>query len=282
MSDKVIITAALTGAVTPKEKNPNIPLNPEEIAEDAYKCWKAGASVVHIHTRHEDGKGAMNTKAFKEIVERIRDYKDCDVVINCTSSGASGEHPATDEERYLHHATVHGIEMGSYDAGSFNWMPGSVFMNSPQFLEKLGDLYMEKGIKPEIEIFDAGMLGIANYFVKQGHLPTPCHFQFCLGVLGGMPATVENLVYLVNHIPEGSTWSAFGVGAQHLPIMYAALALGGNIRVGLEDNVYMSRGVKASNVALVERAVKAVELFGKKPATPAEAREILGIPQLVR
>lgn len=282
MSDKVIITAALTGAVTPKEKNPNIPLYPEEIAKDAYECWKAGASIVHIHTRHEDGKGAMNTKAFGEIVKLIREYKDCDVVINCTSSGASFEHPATDEERYLHHATVPGIEMGSYDAGTFNWMPSGVFMNSPEFLEKLGDLYMQKGIKPEIEIFDSGMLGIANYFVKKGHLSSPCHYQFCLGVLGGMPATVENLVYLVNHIPEGSTWSAFGVGAQHLPIMYAALALGGNIRVGLEDNVYMSKGVPASNVALVERAVKAVETFGKRPATPAEAREILGIPQLVR
>lgn len=282
MSDKVIITAALTGAVTPKEKNPNIPLYPEEIAKDAYECWKAGASIVHIHTRHEDGKGAMNTKAFGEIVKLIREYKDCDVVINCTSSGASFEHPATDEQRYLHHATVPGIEMGSYDAGTFNWMPSGVFMNSPEFLEKLGDLYMQKGIKPEIEIFDSGMLGIANYFVKKGHLSSPCHYQFCLGVLGGMPATVENLVYLVNHIPEGSTWSAFGVGAQHLPIMYAALALGGNIRVGLEDNVYMSKGVPASNVALVERAVKAVETFGKKPATPAEAREILGIPQLVR
>ena len=176
--------------------------------------------------------------------------------------------------------TVDGIEMGSYDAGSFNWMPGGVFENSPQFLEKLGDVYMERGIKPEIEIFDSGMLGVANYFVEKGHLPTPLHFQFCLGVLGAMPATVENLQYLVSKIPEGSTWSAFGVGKQHLPIMYAALALGGNIRVGLEDNVYYSKGVPATNVMLVERAVKAVEVFGKKPATPAEAREILGIPPL--
>ena len=282
MSDKVIITSALTGAVTPKEKNPNIPLYPEEIAQCAYNCWKAGASVVHIHTRHEDGFGAMNTAAFKEIVERIRAFKDCDVIINCTSSGASWEHPATDEERFLHHATVDGIEMGSYDAGSFNWMPASVFENSPAFLEKLAKVYMDRGIKAEYEIFDTGMLGIVNYYVKKGLLPTPCHYQFCLGVLGGMPATVENLVYLVNHIPEGSTWSAFGVGVNHLPILYAALALGGNIRVGLEDNVYMSRGVPASNEGLVERAVKAVELFGKKVATPAEAREILGIKPLVR
>ena len=178
--------------------------------------------------RADDGLGAMDKEKFRETIRLIRSHKDCDVIINCTSSGASPEHPATDDERMAHHRELSGIEMGSYDAGSFNWMPGGVFVNSPQFLEKLGDLYMEKGIKPELEIFDAGMLGVANYFVKKGHLPTPCHYQFCLGVLGGMPATVENLLYLVQHIPAGSTWSAFGVGKGHLPILFASLALDGH------------------------------------------------------
>ena len=283
--NKVIITAALTGSVTPTGYD--IPETPEQIAQAAYECWKLGAAVVHIHTRADDGLGAMNTAAFAEIVKRIRAYGDCDVVINCTSSGISPEHPATDEERYLHHLTVPGIEMGSYDAGSFNWLPTGVFLNTPEFLEKLGDVYMERGIKPEIEIFDAGMLGVADYFVKKGHLSTPCHYQFCLGVLGGMPATVENLLYLKNHIPEGSTWSAFGVGAGHMPILYAAIALGGHIRVGMEDNVVYGKDengkkIMATNQMLVQRAVEAVRLFGKQPATPAEAREILGIPQLVR
>ena len=277
--EKVIITAALTGAVTPKEKNASIPLTPEEIAEDAYACWKAGAAVVHLHMRNDEGIGCMDEKKFEETIKLIRAKKDCDVIINCTSSG-DNTGTATNETRMLHMKNVDGIEMGSYDAGSFNWMPGGVFENSPEFLEKLGDVYIERGIKPEIEIFDAGMLGVTNYFVQKGHLPTPLHFQFCLGVLGAMPATVENLQYLVSKIPKGSTWSAFGVGKQHLPIMYAALALGGNIRVGLEDNVYYSKGVPATNVMLVERAVKAVEVFGKKPATPAEAREILGISPL--
>ena len=285
MSKKTIITAALTGAITPPGYN--IPDTPERIIKDAYDCWKAGAAVVHIHTRADDGLGAMNTAAFKEIVEGIRSYKDCDVVINCTSSGATPAHPATDKERYLHHMIVPGIEMGSYDSGSFNWMPSGVFMNSPQFLQELGDAYMEKGIKPEIEIFDTGMLNIAEYFVKKGHLSSPCHFQFCLGVGGGMPATVENLLYLKNHIPEGSTWSAFGVGAGHLPILYAALALGGHVRVGLEDNVIYGKDsegnkIMATNVMLVERAVNAVKTFGNEPATPAEAREILGIKPLSR
>ena len=285
MAKKTIITAALTGAITPPGYN--IPDTPEKIIKDAYACWKAGAAVVHIHTRGDDGLGAMNTAAFKEIVEGIRSYKDCDVVINCTSSGATPAHPATDKERYLHHMTVPGIEMGSYDSGSFNWMPSGVFVNSPQFLQELGDAYIEKGIKPEIEIFDTGMLNVAEYFVKKGHLSSPCHFQFCLGVGGGMPATVENLLYLKNHIPEGSTWSAFGVGTGHLPIMYASLALGGHIRVGLEDNVVYGKDaegnkIMATNVMLVERAVNAVKTFGNEPATPAEAREILGIKPLVR
>lgn len=279
MSEPVIITAALTGAVTPKEKNASIPLTPGEIAEDAYACWKAGAAIVHLHMRNEEGIGCMDAEKFAETIRLLRAKKDCDVIINCTSSG-DNTGTATNETRMLHMKTVDGIEMGSYDAGSFNWMPGGVFENSPQFLQALGDVYIERGIKPEVEIFDSGMLGVANYFVEQGHLPTPIHYQFCLGVLGGMPATVENLQYLVNKIPQGSTWSAFGVGRQHLPILFAALALGGNIRVGLEDNVYYSKGVPATNVMLVERAVQAVKVFGKEPATPDQARKILGIPSL--
>lgn len=281
MSEPVIITAALTGAVTPKEKNASIPLTPAEIAADAYACWKAGAAIVHLHMRNDEGIGCMDEKKFAETIKLLRAYEDCDVIINCTSSG-DNTGTATNETRMLHMQTVDGIEMGSYDAGSFNWMPGGVFENSPQFLEKLGDVYIERGIKPEVEIFDSGMLGVTDYFVKKGHLPTPVHYQFCLGVLGAMPATVENLLYLVNKIPAGSTWSAFGVGVNHLPIMYAALALGGNIRVGLEDNVYYSKGVPATNVMLVERAVEAIKIFGKRPATPAEARKILGIPELKR
>lgn len=280
---KTIITAALTGAVTPAGYN--IPQTPEEIAADAYECWKHGAAVVHLHMRADDGKGTMDREKFYETVKLIRAHEDCDVIINCTSSGWTVEHPATDEQRYEHHMTVPGIEMGSYDAGTFNWMPSAVFMNSPQFLEKLGTAYMEKGIKPEIEIFDAGMLGITDYFVKKGKLSSPCHYQFCLGVLGGMPATVENLHYLVNKIPAGSTWSAFGIGKGHMPILYSALALGGHIRVGLEDNVVYGvdaegNKIMATNVMLVDRAVKAVENFGNQVATPAEAREILGIPQV--
>ena len=278
LKNKTIITVATTGAWPTKANNPNVPMTPEEISEDVYACWKAGAAIAHLHMRDDEGHGTMDKEKFRETIKLIRSHKDCDVIINCTSSGASPEHPATDDERMAHHRELPGIEMGSYDAGSFNWMPGGVFVNSPQFLQKLGDLYMEKGIKPELEIFDAGMLGVASYFVKKGHLSTPCHYQFCLGVLGGMPATVENLLYLVQHIPAGSTWSAFGVGKGHLPILFASLALGGHIRVGMEDNVMYAKGVLAeSNVQFVERARRVIEEYGKQVATPAEAREILSL-----
>ena len=276
LNNKVIITAALTGAVTPAGYN--IPETPEQIADAAYECWKLGAAVVHIHTRADDGLGAMNTQAFAEIVQRIRAHEDCDVVINCTSSGASPEHPATDDERMAHHRELSGIEMGSYDAGSFNWMPGGVFMNSPQFLEKLGDAYMKKGIKPEIEIFDAGMIYNTIYYMKKGVLKAPCHYQIVLGCAGGMTNTVENLVYLKNLLPEGSTWAACGISSGHMPIMMATIAMGGHLRVGLEDNLYMDKGVLAkSNVELVERAVKLLELNNLEPATPDEARKILSL-----
>lgn len=285
LKNKVIVTAALTGALTPKGYK--IPETPEAIAEEAYRCWKAGAAIVHIHTRAADGLGAMVTEDFEEIVKRIRAYEDCDVIINCTSSGATPAHPATDEERFKHHILIPEIEMGSVDAGSMNFTPLTVFENSPEFLTKLLKAYNEHDVKPEFEIFDPGMITNVNYYVKQGLIKAPMHFQFCLGIVGGMPATVENLEYLTRHIPEGSTWSAFGIGAGHMPILYSAIALGGHIRVGLEDNVVFGfdeegNKILATNEMLVKRAVDAVNVYGKQPATAAEAREILGLKPLVR
>lgn len=283
---KTIITAALTGAVTPAGYH--IPETPEQIAKDAYEVWKLGAAVVHLHMRDDQGMGVMDKEKFAETIRLIRSYEDCDVIINCTSSGdnrVSGGDEAGNKKRMEHHRELSGIEMGSYDAGSFNWMPGGVFMNTPQFLQELGQVYLDRGIKPEIEIFDSGMLGVTEYYVKKGFLPQTNHYQFCLGVLGAMPATVDNLLYLKGRIPEGSTWSAFGVGAGHLPILFATLALGGHIRVGLEDNVILGKDsdgnkILASNSMLVERAVAAVKAFGNQPATAAEARQMLGIPAL--
>lgn len=276
---KTIITAALTGAMTPKELNENIPLTPEEIAEDAYKCWKAGAAMVHIHVRNEEGHGEMLKEKFDEVIRLIRAHEDCDVIINCTTAG---EPYAPDEKRLAHVRNSEGIEMASYDAGSFNWMPAGIHENSPKFLEELGNICKERGIKPEYEIFDTGMMGVVDYYVGKGNLKTPGHYCFVLGVKGAMDASVENLMFLKSKLPEGSTWSAFGIGKGAMPILYATIALGGNVRVGLEDNVYYSHGVKATNVQLVERAAEAIRIFGNEVATPAEAREIMGLPQLER
>ncbi|SMC81842.1 3-keto-5-aminohexanoate cleavage protein [Papillibacter cinnamivorans] len=279
LENKVIITAALTGAVTPKSISPNTPITPEEIAEDAYKCWKAGAAIVHLHMRTDDGIGTMDKERFKKTVSLIRAKTDCDIVVNCTTSG---DNNATDETRMAHIKEIPAIELASYDAGTFNWMPSFVFYNTPQFLTKLGTTMQEYDVKPEVEIFDMGMLNNAKYYLGNGVLKSPMYCQLVMGVGGAMEATVENLLYLVNHLPKDTVWSAFGIGTAHLPIMYAALALGGHIRVGLEDNVYFSKGVKASNPQLVDRAVQAITTFGKEPATPAEARQILGLKPLVR
>ena len=271
IKDKVIISAALTGALTPKSLNADIPITPEEIAEDAYRCWQAGAAIVHLHMRDDKGLGTMNKERFKRTVDLIKAHEDCDVVINCTTSG---DHRASDDERMAHLSSVR-PEIASYDSGSFNWMPDGVFINSPQFLQRLGLAMKELGIKPELEIFDSGFMGTAEYYLKHDVLVAPLHFQFVLGVLVGMDATVENLAFLKSKMPDGSTWSAFGIGKDHLKILYATLALGGHVRVGLEDNIYYSKGVPATNVSLVQRAVRVIKEFGKEPATPDDARELL-------
>lgn len=269
--NKTIISASLTGAVTPKSINPNIPLTPKEIANDAYECWKAGAAVVHLHMRDKNGIGTMDKELFKETVALIKDK--CDVVINLTTSG---DHLASDEERMAHIVEIK-PEMASFDAGSFNWMPAGIFSNTPQFLEKLGKTMIENNIKPELEIFDLGMINTTIYYMKKGIIASPPHYQFVLGVLGAAPATVDNLVLFKNSIPSDATWSAFGIGKAHLPILYATIALGGNVRVGLEDNVYYSKDRLASNVELVERAVRLIKEANKEVASPDEARQILGL-----
>ena len=293
---KTIITAALTGAVTPAGYD--IPETPEQIAKCAYECWKAGASIVHLHMRDENGAGIMDPVKFYETIKAIRAYKDCDVIVNCTSSGdnrVSDDSPYGNAMRMLHHKNVPGIEMGTFDASSFNWgIPGGVFHNSPKMLCDLGTLYQEKNIKPEFEVFDFGALRAIGIYWKKGFVKAPLHFQFCLGVVGGMDATPRSLQILLDEmhalqatgdLPEECTWSAFGIGKGHLPVMFAALANGGSVRVGMEDNVVYGRDkdgkkIMATNLMLVERAANAIKAMGNEIATPAEAREMLKLAPL--
>ncbi|MBO5521438.1 MAG: 3-keto-5-aminohexanoate cleavage protein [Eubacterium sp.] len=278
MAKKTIITAAVTGAWPKKENNPNVPMTPSEIADDVYACWKAGAAIAHLHMRDDDGNGTMDEKKFTETVELIRGrYPDCNIILNLTTSGAL---VASDEERYAHVIKLK-PEMASYDCGSMNWLNYTVFLNSPKFLEKCGTLFQELNVKPEIEAFDPGMIGNAAYYLKKGILKAPLHFQFCMGCANGIPGSVKNLVFMketMDQLCPGSTWSTFGVGHSAMEIMYAAVAMGGHIRVGMEDNVMYAKGVLAdSNAQFVERAVRVIREFGNEPATPDEAREILSL-----
>lgn len=269
---KTIITVATTGAWPTKKDNPAIPMTPMEIAEDVYQCWNAGAAIAHIHMRDDEGKGTMNAGKFIETVKLIREK--CDIVVNCTTSG---DLEATDETRQAHLRAIK-PEMASYDCGSMNWLHSSLFINHPKFLEELGRTMLENDIKPEIEIFDAGMVYNSFYYQRMGVLKAPLHYQFVLGAAGGTAATVENLIYLKSLIPADATWSALGIGKGHIPIMLTTIALGGHVRVGMEDNVYFAPKVLAKNNAqFVERAVDLVRLSGNEVAGPDDARAILGL-----
>lgn len=272
LDNKVILTVATTGAWPTKKDTPNIPLQPEEIANDILDCYNAGASIAHIHVRNDENKASMSFEKFNQTVKLVREK--CDIVVNLTTSGGIG---LSDDVRIKPFSELK-PEIASFDCGTMNWQHTTVFENSPSFLEKLGTAMQEAKVKPEIEIFDAGMVYNALYYLKKGFLKAPLHFQFVLGVPGGMTATVENLVFLKSLIPTDCTWGALGIGKMHLPIMYAALALGGHLRVGMEDNIYYGNKILAdSNRQFVERTKRIVAEMGKEIATPQEAREILGL-----
>lgn len=208
LSRKRVISVAITGSWPTKEDNPNLPITPQEIADDVYESWKAGAAIAHIHVRNDDGTPSNDFAKFKETVDLIRAKKDCDICINLTSSGNVG---LGDEER-IYPLQQLLPEMASYDAGTMNWQHRTIFENHPRFLEKLGLALQESNIKPEIEIFHGGMVYNALYYLEKGILKAPLHFQFVLGAAGGLASTIENLVYLKSLIPEGSTWAACGIG----------------------------------------------------------------------
>ena len=280
MAKKTIITAAVTGAWPKKENNPNVPMTPQEIADDVYACWKAGAAIAHLHMRDDEGNGTMDTAKFEETVNLIHTkYPDCDIILNLTTSG---DIHADDEIRVAHVKKLK-PEMASYDCGSMNWLNSGLFINSPKFLTDCGLLFQELGVKPEIEAFDPGMIGNAAYYIKKGVLKTPVHFQFCMGCANGIAGSMKNLIFMKETADElvgkgNYTWSCFGVGHSAMEMLYGAVALGGGIRVGMEDNVMYAKGQLAeSNVQFVERAARVIREYGNEVATPAEAREMLGL-----
>jgi 3-keto-5-aminohexanoate cleavage enzyme len=272
--EKMIITVGITGSRITRQQTPYIPITPEEIAQSGIEAWKAGASVLHIHVRDPQTLlGTQDLNLFKEVVDRIRN--ETDAVLCLTTSGIPGRNlPIEDRLQPL----VLKPELVSFDAGSINMGP-NVFLNSPEFLEALAKATLAQGIKPELEVFEGGMVYTCLQFLKKGWLKPPLHFQFVLGTQWGMPATVKALLFMQEIIPPGSTWSVIGIGAGQLPMALMGMIMNGHVRVGLEDNIYYSKGILAQSIAqLVERVVRIAQEYGREVASPAEARKILGVP----
>ncbi len=271
--DKLIITAAITGSRMTRDVAPYIPITPDEIAQSAIECWDAGAAIVHIHVRDpKTGLGTQDLDVFRQVVERLRERTD--LLLCLTTSGIPGRNLAIEERLKPLELEP---ELASFDAGSIN-LGGSAFINTPEFLEAAAESMKEKGVKPELEIFDVGMMVTCLRMRDQGYLEEPLHFQFVLGTPWGSPATPKSFLHLYEHLPEDATWSIIGIGKGHLPMAMMGLILGGHIRVGMEDNIYYERGVLAkSNAEFVERIVRIAKEYGRETATPREAREILGL-----
>lgn len=272
--DKLIITAAICGAEVTKEQNPAVPYTVEEIVREAKSAVDAGAAIVHLHVRFDDGTPTQNAARFQECEEAI--YKACPNVILIPSTG--GAVGMTPDERLQSTDTNPLPEMATLDCGTCNF-GDEIFDNTMPTMRAFGKRMLERGIKPEYECFEMGHIDTILNMARKGEVPAaPMQFNFVLGVPGCTPATVANLCWMVNAIPAGSTWTATGIGRHAFPIAAAAIAMGGNVRVGFEDNLYLSRGVLAqSNGELVAKVVRLAKELGREVATSDEARQILGL-----
>ncbi|BDG06336.1 BKACE family enzyme [Anaeromyxobacter oryzae] len=271
MGEKVIVTAAVVGAEVTRAQSPAVPYTPEEIARAAVDAARAGAAVVHLHARWPDGRPSQEGAHFREIIDRIRDAG-CGVVVQCSTGGAVG---MSIDERLG--SLVPGAEMGTLNLGTMNF-GDEVFVNTRPDLVRVAGRLREQRLVPECEVYDAGMLDTLRWLLEKRHLAQPYHVQFVLGVPGGMSASERNLRFLLEGLPEPTHWSVAGVGRFQLPMAELALRLGGHVRVGLEDNLFVSKGVLArGSDELVSLAVELAGRAGRIPATPDEARRLLGI-----
>jgi uncharacterized protein (DUF849 family) len=286
--DKVIITVAVTGSGPTREQNPALPITPEEIAHSAYECYNEGAAIVHVHVRDpQTGKRSMAFEHYAEVVERLR--AKCNMIINL-STGAGGQlvigpdnQPRLDQsfmanpEKRVEHVLKLRPEMCSLDIGSANSRTG-VFVNAEVVIDKMAEFIKKSGVKPEVEIFDFGHLQIAYRLMNLGLLEKNAHFQLCMGTRMGVPATPQDAVHLCDRLPPGVTWSIFGVGAGQFPMVGMGVLLGGHVRVGFEDNLYLRKGQLAkSNAELVRHTVGIIKSLNKDVASIGETRKILSL-----
>jgi 3-keto-5-aminohexanoate cleavage enzyme len=268
----VIITAALTGSRITKEQCPAIPITTAEIAAEGIAAWRAGAAVLHIHVRDASGRGAQDMEAFTEVVTALRG--ETDAILCLTTSGIPGRNLPTAERIAPLQLRP---EMASFDAGTIQ-MDAGLFVNEPGFLDALAAEALARGVKLELECFTLEMVETALRYHAEGKIAAPLHFQFVTGTRHGMPATAAALVEAVALLPPGATWSVIGVGRAQTPMAMLALAMGGHVRVGLEDNIHYRRGELATgNAQLVERVVRLADELDRPVATPHEARGLLGL-----
>lgn len=270
--EKLIITAAICGAEVTKKHNPNVPYTVEEMVREALSAYNAGASIIHLHVRYDDGTPTQDKERFRKVIEAIK-AKCPDVIIQPSTGGAVG---MTAEERlqpvYLK------PEMASLDCGTMNFGGDEIFVNTENMIIEFATKMNELGVKPELEVFDKGMIDAAIRLHKKGYIKAPMHFNFVMGVNGGISAEMRDFVFLKESIPPGSTFTATGIGRYEFPVATMAILAGGHVRVGFEDNVYLEKGVLAkSNGELVEKVVRIARELGREIATPDEARKILGL-----
>lgn len=290
MTRPVIVSCALTGGGDTTGVSPHVPITPEQIAREALAAHRAGAAIVHIHVRNpETGKPSRDVGLYRDTVARVRDAG-TDVIINLTTGPGArfvpdpedptragpGSALASPKSR-VEHVLALRPEICSLDVATMNFGPHAM-VNIPRDIEKMAKLIREAGAKPELEVFDLGHVALAARMVEQGLFDAPPFLQLCLGIPGGAPATTEAMLAMRSGLPAGAVWSAFGISRHEFPMVAQAAVLGGNVRVGLEDNLYLARGVFAeSNAQLVERAVRIIGELGMEVASPAQARKLLGL-----
>lgn len=289
MARKVMISCAVTGSADTPGRNPAVPVTPAQIAQSAIDAAKAGAAIVHIHVRDpQTTRPSMEFGHYREVVERIR-ASGTDVVINLTTGPGARFAPGFDDplqvgpgttlrspQERVRHVVELRPEICSLDMGSMNMGP-MVFVNSVAHLEAMASAVRDAGVVPELEVFEAGHLLLAKRMIETGHIRPPGFFQICLGISWSQPATPEAMAYMRSLLPPGSPWFAFGISLHQFPMAAQAVLLGGHVRVGLEDNLYLERGkLTPSNAALVEKAVKIIEILGDTVAAPTDARQMLG------
>jgi len=272
---KLVITLATTGNINTKERNPSLPCSPQEMADDMHECIKLGVSVLHIHARNEENRPTMRVDKFRETVRLVKE-RDPDVVIQISTGGRApldGVDPGTWRMDPLYLMP----EMASYTPGSVNLGP-IVYQNDAKLVQDLAQRFHDTGIKPQVEVFDTNMISNCDQLVKQGLLKHPIDYGFVMGAPGAQECSLRQLGHLISMLQPGDTWTSIGIGKFEMPLAYMAIAMGGHVRVGLEDNNKTPDGKLATNYDLVKHVVDIAKVMGREIATPAEAREILSMP----